>query len=88
MHGIPEAVHSDQGQQFQAEIVQRLCKCLGINKACTTPYNPKSDGMVLRFNLTLIDHLAKSLLACGGEWDDYLKHVAFAYNTSVHSSTS
>ena len=24
VHGIPEAVHSDQGQQFQAEIVQRL----------------------------------------------------------------
>ena len=31
------------------------------------------DGMVERFNLTLIDQLAKSLLACGGEWDGYLK---------------
>ena len=24
VHGIPEAVHSDQGRQFEAEIVQRL----------------------------------------------------------------
>ena len=37
VHGIPEAVHSDQCRQFEAEIVQRLCKCLGINKTCTTP---------------------------------------------------
>ena len=44
--------------------------------------------MIERFKRTLIDQLAKSLLACGGEWDDYLKHVAFAYNTSVHCSTS
>ena len=44
--------------------------------------------MVERFNRTLIDQLAKSLLACGGEWDEYFKHVDFTYNTSVHSSTS
>lgn len=28
------------------------------------------------------------MLACGGEWDDYLKHVAFVYNTSLQSSTN
>ena len=44
--------------------------------------------MVERLNRTLIDQLAKSLLACGGEWDNYLKNVAFAYNTSVHASTN
>ncbi|CAL9701656.1 unnamed protein product [Knipowitschia caucasica] len=87
LHGVPETVHSDQGRQFEAEIVQSLCSLLGIKKTRTAPYNPKSDGMVERFNRTLIDQLAKSLLSCGGEWDDYLKHVAFAYNTSVHACT-
>lgn len=28
-----------------------------------------------------------SILSCGGEWDNYLKHVASAYNTSVHVCT-
>ena len=88
VHGIPEVLHSDQGRQFEAEIVQRLCQLLGIKKSRTAPYNPKSDGMVERFNRTLIDQLAKTLLACGGEWDAYLKHVAFAYNTSVHACTN
>ncbi len=88
LHSIPKALHSDQGRQFEFEIVQRLCQLLGIKKIRTARYNPKSDGMVERFNRTLIGQLAKALLASGGEWDDYLKSVAFTYNTSVHASTN
>lgn len=77
-----------QGQQFEAETFQRLCQLLNIKKTRTTPYNPKSDGIVECFHQTLIEQLAKSLLACGSVWDNYLKHVAFAHNTSVHASTN
>ena len=87
VHGVPERLHTDQGRQFEAEVIQSLCQLLGITKTRTTPYNPKWDGMVERFNRTLIDQLAKTLLDCGGEWDEYVKQVAFAYNTSVHAST-
>lgn len=87
VHGVPEALHSDQGRQFEAEVVQSLCRLLGIKKTRTTAYNPKSDGMVERHNRTLIDQLAKMLLSHGGEWDSYVKQVAFAYNTSKHAST-
>ena len=59
----------------------------GIKKTRTTAYNPKSDGMVERHNRTLIDQLAKMLLSHGGEWDTYVRQVAFAYNTSRHAST-
>uniref|UniRef100_A0A8C1IKZ9 Integrase catalytic domain-containing protein n=1 Tax=Cyprinus carpio TaxID=7962 RepID=A0A8C1IKZ9_CYPCA len=87
LHGVPETLHSDQGRQFEAEVVQTLCCFLNIKKTRTTPYHPQSDGMVERFNRTLIDQLAKTLLTYGGEWDEYVKHVAFAYNTTTHSST-
>lgn len=87
IHGVPETLHSDQGCQFEVEVVQNLCRLLHIKKTRSTPYHPQSDGMVERFNRTLIDQLAKTLLTHGGEWDDYVKHVAFAYNTSPHSST-
>ncbi|KAL0151981.1 hypothetical protein M9458_052699 [Cirrhinus mrigala] len=43
--------------------------------------------MIERFNWTLINQLAKTLLTCGGEWDNYVKHVAFSYNTTTHFST-
>uniref|UniRef100_A0A8C7WTG9 Gypsy retrotransposon integrase-like protein 1 n=1 Tax=Oryzias sinensis TaxID=183150 RepID=A0A8C7WTG9_9TELE len=76
VHGVPEVPHSDQCRQFEAEVIQNLCRLLGIAKTRTVAYNPKSDGM-----------LAKMLLSHGGECDDHLKSVAFAYNTSKHSST-
>uniref|UniRef100_A0A8C7WRX1 Gypsy retrotransposon integrase-like protein 1 n=1 Tax=Oryzias sinensis TaxID=183150 RepID=A0A8C7WRX1_9TELE len=87
VHGVPEVLHSDQGRQFEAEVIQNLCRLLGIAKTRTAAYNLKSDGMVERHNRTLIDQLAKMLLSHGGEWDDHLKSVAFVYNTSKHSST-
>ncbi|XP_039535824.1 uncharacterized protein LOC120484610 [Pimephales promelas] len=77
----------NQGRQFESEVVLTLCNLLNIKKTRTTPYHPASDGMVERFNRTLIDQIAKILLSCGGEWDDYIKQVAFAYNSSNHSST-
>uniref|UniRef100_A0A3B3DG19 Integrase catalytic domain-containing protein n=1 Tax=Oryzias melastigma TaxID=30732 RepID=A0A3B3DG19_ORYME len=86
VHGVPEVLHSDQGRQFEAEVVQLLCKWMGIKKTRTTAYNPKSDGMVERHNRTLIDQLSKMLLSYGGEWDEFLKAVCFAYTTQ-HSTT-
>lgn len=86
-HGVMETLHTDMGRQFESDVVRHLCKMLGVKKTHTTPYNPKSDGMVERFNRTLVDQLAKMLLSCEGEWDSFLQQVAFAYNTSVHSST-
>uniref|UniRef100_A0A3Q2ZZT4 Gypsy retrotransposon integrase-like protein 1 n=1 Tax=Kryptolebias marmoratus TaxID=37003 RepID=A0A3Q2ZZT4_KRYMA len=86
-HGVMEILHTDMGRQFESEVIRQLCGMLGVKKTHTTPYNPKSDGMVERFNRTLIDQLAKILLSCEGEWDSFLSQVAFAYNTSVHSST-
>lgn len=46
-----------------------------------------ADGMVEQTNRTIKDQLAKYLYTRGGEWDDHLRQVEFAYNTTVHSST-
>ena len=41
-----EQLHSDQGRQFESEILTHLCKFLHIDKTRTTPYHPQSDGIV------------------------------------------
>lgn len=64
-HSVMETLHTDMGRQFESEVVRHLCRML--KKTHTTPYYPKSDGMVERFNRTLIDQLAKTLLSCDGE---------------------
>lgn len=86
-HGLPESIHTDQGRQFESDLIKHLCTLLGITKTRTSPYHAQSDGMVERLNRTLKDQLAKYISHTGGEWDQYLPQAELAYNSSVHSST-
>ena len=83
----PEQLHSDQGRQFESDLISSLCKLLHINKSRTTPYHPQGDGLVERFNRTLLDMLATSVQDHPFDWESHLRKVCMAYNTSVHSTT-
>ena len=83
----PEQLHSDQGRQFESAVIAEVCKLLGIAKTRTTPYHPQSDGLVERFNRTLLTMLATAAKDRPFQWQDRLRHLCMAYNTSVHPST-
>ena len=83
----PEQLHSDQGRQFESELVHEVCKVLGISKSRTTPYHPQSDGLVERFNKTLQHMLATTVRDHPFDWEELLPMVCMAYNTSTHSTT-
>ena len=42
----PEQLHSDQGRQFESQLMNEVCKLLHVNKTRTTPYHPQGDGLV------------------------------------------
>ena len=84
---IPEQLHSDQGRQFESKLVSEMCKVLKICKTRTTPYHPQGDGLVERFNRTLISMLATATADHSLDWEECLPKVCFAYNTSVQTST-
>ncbi len=84
-HGVPEALHSDQGRQFESDLIKHLCNLLSIKNQ--SPYHAQCDGAVERFNRTLKDELSKHLFDSGTEWDEHLPQVALAYNTTKHTST-
>ena len=42
----PEQLHSDQGRNFESDVVAGVCRLLGVAKTRTTPYHPQSDGLV------------------------------------------
>jgi len=44
--GLPEQIHSDQGAQFQSQVMSDLCKTWGVNQSRTTPYHPQGYGVV------------------------------------------
>ena len=73
-----------QGRTFESSIISQVCKLLGIRKSRTTPYHPQSDGLVERFNRTLLDMLATAVSNQPFEWEQHLRRLCHAYNTSVH----
>ena len=83
----PEQLHSDQGKQFESQLMAELCKLLHIKKTRTSPYHPQCDGMVERFNRTLLNMLAAHCEDHPWDWEQHVHKVCMAYNTSVHSST-
>ena len=57
-----------------------------MKKSHTTPYHPEGDGMVERFNRSLLQ-LLRTYVEKREEWEKYLPLALFAYRTAVHSST-
>ena len=43
-YGFPEQFISDQGRNFESDLIQELCKIAGVKKLHTTPYHPQSNG--------------------------------------------
>ena len=85
--GIPTEVQFDGHQSFQSEIMNQLCKELGIIKLRSSPFHPAGNGNVEKANGTLINMLsayAKSEPDC---WDQHLHYCVARYNSTVHSST-
>ena len=83
----PEQLHSDQGRNFESDVIAEVCRLLGVTKTRTTPYHPQSDGLVERFNRTLLDMLATAAREQPFDWENQLRRLCLAYNTSVNPTT-
>lgn len=64
-----------------------ICRLLHIKKTRTTPYHPQSDGLVERFNRTLLGMLSTCTKDNPFDWENYIRKVCMAYNSSIHAST-
>ena len=85
--GIPQTIITDQGINFESQLVQALCKLLGVKKIRSTPYHPQTNGQVERFNRTL-----KQMIACytndnHTDWDQFINPLCYAINTTVSETT-
>ena len=84
-YGIPDILHSDQGRNFESTILRQTLDAFGVTKTRTTAYHPAGDGLVERFNCSLLQMLRAFVNQ--GDWEQYLPLVLYAYRTAVHSST-
>lgn len=52
-HGVPEKILTDQGRNFESDLMKKVFEVMGIEKLRTSAYHPKTDGQVERFNRNL-----------------------------------
>lgn len=85
-YGIPEKLHSDQGPDFESQLIKGLCEVAGIQKIRTTPYHPRGNP-VERFNRTLLNMLGTLENKDKLHWKDFVKPLVHAYNCTKNEVT-
>ena len=86
-HGAPRYLLSDRGSNFLSDLLIEVCHLIGTKKINTSGYHAQTDGLVERFNRTLIGMLSKWVDKKGRDWDQQLPYVLWAYRVSPHNST-
>ena len=87
-YGFPEQFISDQGRNFESDLIKELCKIAGVKKLHTTPYHPQSNGQCERFNSTLCNMLGTLSDEEKSDWKSHLGCMTHAYNCTKHVSTT
>ena len=86
-YSFPERLHSDQGRNFESKVIKELCKLAGVAKSRTTPYHPMGNGLVERFNQTLIKMLGTLEIYKKEDWKSYILPLVHAYNATKQETT-
>ena len=86
-YGSIKTVIIDQGREFCNQVNDELFKRLSINHRVATAYHPQTNGLIERYNQTLINCLVKYINDDQSDWDRHSDPVLMAYRSSVHKST-
>ena len=57
--GAPDTLHTDQGTNFNSEVMKDVCQVFMIDKTRTSPYHAQGNGRVERFNRVIADTISK-----------------------------
>ena len=85
--GIPRALVSDNGKQFDNPKFRDFCAELGIKNYYSSPAHPQSNGQAEVTIRTLKEALKTKLENLKGKWVEYLLEVLWAYRTTHKSSS-
>ena len=85
--GAPFEIITDRGKSFLAEAVQQFESLHHIRHISTTPYHPRTNGMVERMH-SMINHSLTTLTGSQPRrWDEHLDATVFAIRVRTHAVT-
>lgn len=85
--GVPLQLYTDQGSNFESKLFGEICELLSIEKTHATSMRAQANGVVERFNRTLVSMISKYCQETQKEWDKLIPLLMLAYRSSIHSST-
>ena len=87
IHGAPMVLQSDRDTRFCSTFFSQLMRCFNIRQAVSCAYDHRFNGIVENKNRE-VECLLRSVLAHypDREFTEFLPLVAFAINSSLHSS--
>ena len=86
-YGLPKKILTDQGHNFESQLVTDLCELMGVQKIQTSPYHLQTNGQCERFNSTLINMLGTLPKEKKSEWKNHVGTLVHVYNCTWNSAT-
>ena len=78
---------SDRGTSFTSSIIEELCKILGIQQLCTTPYHPQTNRLVERSHQMIMHMIGKVGEDKKANWPSHFAEIVYAYNSTRSTVT-
>ncbi|KAE8211321.1 hypothetical protein CF327_g4927 [Tilletia walkeri] len=87
-YGAPREFVSDNGENFLADVVEKLMSGLGSRHRLATAYHPRTNGRVESLNGQIGRILTRILVGNPTRlWDQYLSQTLFACRVRTHSTS-
>ena len=86
-YGFPSKIITDQGRNFECELIDHLCQLAGVQKLRTSPYHPQTNGQCERFNGTLLNMLGTLTPEQKKDWKSHVPALVHAYNCTRNAAT-
>ena len=80
-------LHSDQGANFESQIIKELCQITGTIKARATKYHLIGNGTTERCNRTLFNLLGTLIEPQKKDLKKYVSSLGHEYNCTKHETT-
>jgi len=86
-HSVAKEILVDQGSCFSSASFRDFCSKYNIRRLQTTAYNPNTNGICERTNVTIKRIVKKYVNKGHKDWDQFISKAVFSINTTVHTVT-
>ena len=85
-YGLPEKILTNQGHNFESDLLKALCEIAQVKKIRTSGYHPQTNGQCECFNATLISMIGTLPEKPISTWREQVPTLVHAYNCTRNNA--